>query len=240
MSDPNTDNIFTAARRFDLPLPKAVTEAMATHDAARLLADKVTNEVAPDLTGLTAKTLMATYESALAWESRDVHLRVAQQLVSRAESVLDNEKFVSAGTLYAPLAALFAKSGEEFVKALVDLGGNVDVASIATSPTRAEAYGRLTTAAAELDSLRAIRSAFSPRGNRADCGSDLFEEVSRCLVVTDTHQLHRSPLRGSDVPSWADRVERGYATRWQNRAEQEANAATARSGATAYRATASA
>lgn len=234
MSDPNTDNIFTAARRYDLPLPKAVTEATATRDAARTLAAKVANETAPDLTGLTAKTLTATYELALAWELRDARMRVAQQLVAVAESALDNEMFISAQELYEPLAGLFARAGEDFVRALTDLGGNVDVASVATSPTRAEAYGRLTTATADLDFLRSVRAAYSPRGNRADCGSDLFEEVSRCLVVTDTHKLHRNPLRGSDIEFWSEAVERGYRIKWQDRAEQEANAAAARPGPTAY------
>ena len=138
MSDPNTDNLH---RRPTLRPATPEGSHRGDGDPRRRThpGRQVANETAPDLTGLTAKTLTATHELALAWESpRRAHAR--RTAARDGRGIGTRQRHVHpAQDLYAPLAALFARAGKDFVRALTDLGGNVDVASVATSPTRAEA-----------------------------------------------------------------------------------------------------
>jgi hypothetical protein len=240
----STDDIYVVANQRDVPLPAAVVEADKLASAARALRDKVHAETAPDLGGVTTKNLAATHAAIVAWENRDARLSAAEALVKHADDVLANARFIHHHELFVPLGELFDRAGRDFMLALLDLGGHIDVSSIATSPVRAEAYARLTTAAAELDQLSRARGEFSPRGSRAVTVSDLFEEVSRCLVVSNYRSLARNPIHvGRGIDHWAEAVRRGYVIKWQSKAEQEQNsrdAMKAQSGSTAYSASASA
>lgn len=223
MPDSNTATIYAAAGFYDLPLPQRVVEAKALVDAATQQHDEIAALTPPDLTQVTVKTLPAAFDAALAFETRDVRLRVAAELLGRAQSALDQVMFASAGELWAPLADRFADAGQRFTKALADLGGVVNVAACAVDPAQAEAFSRLRTAAADLDYLRGARDAFAHSNGLAVTRSNIFEEVSRCLVINDNTKLHRNPLRGRDVEFWQEAVERGYQIRWQTREEQVQN-----------------
>ncbi|TQM62591.1 hypothetical protein [Humibacillus xanthopallidus] len=226
MSDSLTSEIFAAANLYDLDLPAEVSEAQALLEAARTLHHDITTETAPDLTTVTAKTLTKAHAALIAHDNRDARLSAAATLVRAAEDRVATAMFTTSERLAEPLAALFDQAGRDFTAALAELDG-ITSAHYAATSGKGEAYNRLTQAADVLEYLRNVRAAFAPRGNRADTVSDVFEEVSRCLVITTHRDLSRFNRNARGVDYWREAIERGYTIKWQTRTEQETNSAEA-------------
>jgi hypothetical protein len=220
MSDMNTETIYRVARTFNLEPHDDVTAAQKLLDAANTLRDKVAAETAPDYSTANTKNLAKLHQAGIDWERRTERLKVADNIVTAAQSKLDAAMFNTSHRLAEPLAALFATEAAAFLQALSDLGGHVDVAAAAVDPVKAEALNRLRAAENNLDQLKDARDAFAFIGGRAKTFSDAFETLSRTLVVTHRRAWELT----SRHPGWLRALELGMTIKWQTAAEQEADA----------------
>jgi hypothetical protein len=215
-----------ACAQFSIPVPKPVMAAEELHAAAVDLLTGIRAETVPDIETVTLKNMAEVHAQMVArttWQTRE---RAALEIEGSTEGKRMYAWHQVAAEMCEAFRVPFDKAAGVFGTALKQLDGNTD-AETAIGAGLHEQHRALTTAAADLKTLTAVRDALAT-SLPVDAGHQMLDKLGRIAHIPDMDTItRRIPIRSGGHPEhslgWFVMLQEipGVVIQWHTPSEQQ-------------------